>query len=67
MEKCKACGYDNSYNIELSKRVGDEEFVKIDGNFTTTSDDFGGIRGTGVHKVILLGCPKCYTIMFRIN
>jgi len=64
MEKCKACGYDNSYNTELGKRVGDEEFVRIAGNFTTEVDvHYGG----NIRKVILLGCPKCYTIMFRID
>ena len=61
MEKCKACGYDNSYSFELGKRIGNENFIRINGKFTTEIESYHN----NIKPIYLFGCTKCYTVSFR--
>lgn len=67
--QCKACGYEKGFKwIEEDggssdyKEVnpGGEEFIKINGHFTTTEDH-------NTREVGLYACPECKTVILNDN
>ena len=75
--KCPCCGYEVEWDWseprgeELVK--GDESFIKIKNScgesttFTTDKPKTVDWGLLGREEVILLGCPKCYTVSFKFD
>lgn len=58
--KCPSCGYE--YECKITEKgleiiKGDKDFVEIDGNFTTKSQD-----SEQIERVFLFACPKCGSV-----
>ena len=62
------CGYEYNFHYEKEEQryrfvldKGDEEFVKIVGNFTQEDED-GDLQ-----KAHIIGCPKCHILQFSLE
>jgi len=71
--KCPCCGYEVEWDWDKGFIKGDESFIRIEnsiGRTTTFETDKSKDVDWGLpdtEKVILLGCPKCKTVSFKID
>ena len=76
--KCPCCGYEVEWDYDEGYIKGDESFIQISPNFVSgnrkITNTFDTDRTRKVdwglpdtEKVILLGCPKCLVISFKID
>ena len=71
--KCPCCGYEVEWDWDTGFTKGDESFIRIKNNIGETTD-FNTDKPREVswgfpetEKVILLGCPKCGVVSFKID
>ena len=71
--KCPCCEYEVEYDWNNGFIKGDESFIQIENSIRETSAfntdkprkvDYGP---SNTEKVILLGCPKCGCVSFKIR
>lgn len=70
--KCPCCGYEVEWDWDTGFIKGDESFIKIEayGNIIQFNTDKPRKVDWGLpdtEKVILLGCPKCGGVSFKIS
>lgn len=75
--KCPCCGYEVEWDWSQSRESemikGDESFIRIKSNERNT-DNFDTDKPRHVdwglldtEEIVLLGCPKCHSVSFKIS